>query len=348
MRIIWLTVAIAVCAAVAASGGSAARTAQVSVVASGLDHPQGIAFASDGSFYVTEMGTGGDSCYDEPDFIGFGPLGPACYGQTGAVTRIRNGQKTRVVEGLFSIGVFGGAVVTGPTSVAVRNGGGLLVTMTARSGCRSTDVYPWWARAQLGKLLSTQDGRHTRVVADLNAYECSENPDGGDRSSYPSAVLAAGNDVYVSDAGGESVLGLEGSELTTLGVTPGFGPFPLAIGPRGNLYVGVCNCDGEGKVFRVKPPNSPAEVAGGFGWITGLAFGGDGSFYVVSEHFDPNDPTVAHGDIVRITADGTRTTVLPQGTLEWPGQAAWGPDGALYVVNHAQFASAGEVVRIKP
>jgi hypothetical protein len=43
-----LRAVLAVCAAVATSTG-AARTLQVGVVASGLEHPMGISFASDGS-----------------------------------------------------------------------------------------------------------------------------------------------------------------------------------------------------------------------------------------------------------------------------------------------------------
>ena len=349
-KIIFMACALVAVAALGAATAGAERRAEVSVVASGLEHPGGIAAAPDGGLYVTEMGHGGDTCYDEPDFIGFGPLGPACYGQSGAITRIKkNGQKDRVVDGLFSIGVVGGAFTVGPTGVAVMDDGQLLVTMMARSNCRTTDIYPWWARAQIGKLLLVRTDRHTRVAADVNGFECRENPDGAAATSYPIAVVTDRGRAFVADSGGDDILEWKGSKLRTFGVSlPGFAPTSLALGPDGALYAGVCNCVGEGKILRFVAGQAPTVFADGFGWVTGLAFGRDGSLYVVEETFDPNDGTVAHGDVVRIARNGTRTTIVPQGTLEWPSQAVWGPDQALYVINHAVFSPTGEVVRIKP
>ena len=99
MRRIMLLIAVAAAAAAVFAGtGTAQTAAKITTVASGLDHPNGIAFAPDGTMYVTEMGHGGDACYAEPNFIGLGDLGPICYGQTAGVSRIKNGHRDRIVD----------------------------------------------------------------------------------------------------------------------------------------------------------------------------------------------------------------------------------------------------------
>ncbi|HEU4842924.1 MAG TPA: hypothetical protein VFT05_01565, partial [Burkholderiaceae bacterium] len=55
----------------------------VTVIATGLSNPRGIAFAPNGQLYVTEAGRGGNG---ECRFLGDGQY--ACYGETGALTRI--------------------------------------------------------------------------------------------------------------------------------------------------------------------------------------------------------------------------------------------------------------------
>ena len=74
-----------------------ALAASVDVVMSGLDNPRGLAFAADGSLYVTESGRGGTSPCIPIRGVAF------CYGATGAISRLHRGQQERVVEGLPSI-----------------------------------------------------------------------------------------------------------------------------------------------------------------------------------------------------------------------------------------------------
>jgi glucose/arabinose dehydrogenase len=344
MRRIMLLVAVAAVAAAALASTATGRTAaRITAVASGLDHPNGIAFAQDGTMYVSEMGHGGDACYAEPNFLGFGDLGTACYGQTGAISRIKNGRRDRIVDRLFSMGVFGGAVSVGPTDVAVDAKGQLLIVMAARAACQPTDIYPWWARAQIGKLLSTTNGKHVRVKADIGGLQCARGTGG----SYPGGIAADSDRTYVADGGSGDMLMLQGSKLSSLGSVAEAYPLSVAIGPDGAVYAGVCNCSGTGKVLRYTPNKPPTVVADGLGWVTGIAFGPDGTLYVADEHFDESDPTAAHGEVLKVGKNGAVTAVLPQGRLEWPGHIVTGPDGALYVVNHAQWAAAGEILRIK-
>jgi len=344
MRRIMLLVAVAAAAAAIFAGtGTAQTAAKITTVASGLDHPNGIAFAPDGTMYVTEMGHGGDACYAEPNFIGLGDLGPICYGQTAGVSRIKNGHRDRIVDRLFSMGAFGGAVSVGPEDVAVDRTGQLLILMAARAECQPTDIYPWWAKAQLGKLLSTTTGKHVRVMADIAGRRCAS----GAHETYPAGLAADGSRTYIADGNSGDMLMLQGANLRSLGTVSDAVPLSVAIGPDGAVYAGVCSCSGTGKVVRFVSGKPPAVVADGLGWVTGIAFGPDGTLYVADEHFDESDPTAAHGEVLRVGKNGAVTAVVPQGRLEWPGHLVTGPDGALYVVNHAQWAAAGEILRIK-
>ena len=87
-----LGVALGVASPALASGGSS----PISVVASGLDSPRHLAFGDRGDLFVTEAGRGGPTT---PCFVG--GEGPACWGATGAVTKVdRWGRQSRIVDGL--------------------------------------------------------------------------------------------------------------------------------------------------------------------------------------------------------------------------------------------------------
>jgi glucose/arabinose dehydrogenase len=91
-------------------------------------------------------------------------------------------------------------------------------------------------------------------------------------------------------------------------------------------------------------------VATGFTHIVDLAFGPDGSLYVLEiakngllAAFNTNDWT---GALIRIAPDGTRTELVP-GVLTAPGGVAVGSDGTLYVTNNSIYSNSGEVIRIR-
>src|SRR5687768_3126063 len=80
------------------SGGGGAGGA-LKVVADGLDNPRGIGFGPDGALYVAEAGAGGP-----PPCVSGGPEGgEACFGRSGAVTRITRHSQKRVLKGLPSV-----------------------------------------------------------------------------------------------------------------------------------------------------------------------------------------------------------------------------------------------------
>jgi hypothetical protein len=339
-RIIFLTAVLAAIAGLLTATASARGTVTISTVATGLDHPNGLAFGADGTLYIAEMGHGGDTCYAEPNFVGLGDLGPACYGRTGAVTRIKAGHRGRVVVGLFSVGVFGGLLALGPNGVAVDDRGHLLVTTATPGPCRAPGFFSGWAEAQMGKLLAPA-GSRIGVVADLSGYACGHDAEG----SLPIGLASRHGAIGITDAGSGDIYTFRGNALTRL-VRLGaeFSPTSITPGPDGSWYVGVCNCSGQGSVIRVLADGHTTTFADGFGWITAVAAARGGVLYVVDEQFD--DQGIGHGEVVKLGPGGARTTVVPFGLLEFPSQAAVGPDGALYVTNHTQSSPTGEVLRI--
>ena len=119
-----------------------ARAARLTVVAGGLDNPRGIGFGPDGALYVAESGSGGSGpCVPSPEG------GEACFGRTGAVTRITKRSQHRVLTGLPSVAEAGG-VATGP--------GGSLRPGPSRQ--YSTEMCTWSSWRRVGLQLQGSEG----------------------------------------------------------------------------------------------------------------------------------------------------------------------------------------------
>jgi glucose/arabinose dehydrogenase len=100
------------------------------------------------------------------------------------------------------------------------------------------------------------------------------------------------------------------------------------------------------RVWRVLPDGSKTIYADGLTQVTDLAFGPDGSLYVLQHAAAPffGGP----GSIVRIAPNGARTIVDTLGRLNHPAGLVVGPDGALYVANFSIAPDVGEVLKIVP
>ena len=85
----------------------------------------------------------------------------------------------------------------------------------------------------------------------------------------------------------------------------------------------------------------------GFKMIMDMAFAKDGSLYVLQY---ASSPFVIGGPglIVKVSPNGTRTTLETGAALQQPAGLAIGKDGALYVSNKTVTPGGGEVLRILP
>lgn len=334
------------------------------VIAQGLNNPRGLAFGPDGSLYVAEAGKGGSGpCSKSPEG------GQSCFGTTGAITQIKNGQQTRIVTGLPSVAGQGGMQASGPSDVAVHGNGNVYVTVQGVDSS-SPKVFgdtPLW------HLIRLQGNGMFQQIADFYTYEAQHNPDGREINSDPYAVLALPGMEIVADAAANDLLKVSANgQISTLAVFPtrmekGPGgqeipmesvPDALALGPDGSYYVGELTGFpfpvGGARVYNVPADGGqPQVVASGFTNIIGLAFGSDGSMYVLEltkgglGNVNPKDPSTMTGALIRVAPDGTRTTVASDG-LVMPAGLAIGSDGSIYVSNFGVLAGAGQVVKINP
>lgn len=216
------------------SGTKAVEAASLSVVADGLDNARGLGFGPDGSLYVTESGLGGDgACVSSPSVQNQ----PLCSGNTGAVTRVKDGKQERVITGLPSLARSPSQVEgAGPQDIKFDGFGTayLLIGFAGNPSTRDTDLNAAGGNLNspdallnspgLGKLYKgdINTGSWTSI-ADFAAYELANDPDGGAGTLDPNGALITnpyalaikGNTAYVADAGGNSLytLGLDGSNL---------------------------------------------------------------------------------------------------------------------------------------
>jgi hypothetical protein len=346
-------------------GGSQPR-----VVAQGLDNPRGLAFGPDGALYVAESGRGGADCViPAPE-----GEGTNCFGTTGAITRIDvgHGGQERVVEALPSIASPEGGEASGPSDISFGKRGRGFFTVGLGGDPALREQFP--QTAGMAKLYVLKHGGEVKPIADLGAFEAANNPDadqpGSAVDTNPNSVDASWHKLAVADAGGNDVLAVSKRKgISVLGVIPfTTAPAPPGIpdvpegtplptqsvptsivrGPDGAYYVGQLTGFpfpvGGASVWRIEPGSAPEVYASGFTQITDLAFGRDGSLYVLEIATGSLAGPPTPGALIRVAPDGERSELAP-GTLMGPTGLALG-HRAAYVSNHGAEAGAGEVVRI--
>ena len=350
------------------SGGSGG----LKVVAEGLDNPRGIGFGPDGALYVAESGSGGAGpCVASPE----DPEVEACFGRSGAVTRITKRSQQRVLSGLPSVAEEGGVAATGPVDLGFSGWTGYLLVGNPGGGTESREQFGPGAR-RFGKLLKV-DLRGIRSVADFPAFEEANNPDGvpaaeGGVDSNPNGLLVRKGARYVTDAGGNDLLKVDHKgRISVVAVFPTQPveappdipdlppvidaqavPTSVVKGPDGAFYVGQLTGFpfpvGGASVFRVVPGHDPEVFAGGFTNIIDIAFDKRGRLYVLEIATGgllntPPDQLPA-GRLVRVNRDGSQTTLASEG-LNAPGGFVLG-HGAAYITNNSILSDAGQVVKV--
>lgn len=335
------------------------------VVASGLDNPRHLSFNPHGELFVAEAGRGGAGpCVP-------GPEGEACFGATGAVTRISPGRQQRVLDGLASVAAPGGAGASGPTGIQVTGRQKYVLSMgLGNDPARRADLGP--QASTLGTVLTGTFASRPRVLADLAAYEAgAPGADGAD--SNPGGLTGGPSGVVIADAGANRVLSARPngsvSVLAQLPDRPAPAPpflglpsgatipaqsVPTSVtqGPDGAWYVseltGFPFPAGGSVIWRVVPGQAPTQYATGLTNVTDLAWY-RGRLYAV-QLADSGLLTaqgLPTGSLVRVQRGGSsHTTVV--GGLTAPYGVAFAGSGKrsyAYLTTCAMCAGQGQVIK---
>ncbi|KRE39170.1 hypothetical protein ASG73_02155 [Janibacter sp. Soil728] len=364
----------ALAAALVALPGAAAADPGYTVVASGLDNPRHLSLGPGNDLFVAEAGVGGDGpCIDTAE-------GPACFGMSGAITRIdvNKGTQSRVLTGLPSLGSAPsddpaapprGSNATGPQDVMAQGSKTLVLTIGLGNDPAVRTEHP--ELAQMGTLRTGTIGSSTTtLVADLAAHEAAHNPvpptDAPD--SNPTGFTQVGSGYVVADAGGNDLIEVakDGSMTTHatfqaqmatappfLGLPPGTKipaqavPTSAITGPDGSLYVsqltGFPFEKGLANIYKVDSSGAVSVYASGLTNVTDLAFGPGGVLYAVQIASEGllGGPV---GSVVSIPKGGGDASVVAGGLFAPYGIAITGQ--TAYVTAGSVAPGGGQVIAL--
>ena len=386
MRASKLVVSVVLALAAALASPAWAAPAKVDVVARSLDAPRHLAFGARGDLFVAEAGRGGSGpCFvagEGPACMGASGAVTEI-DRRGHQFRIASGLASfaNTVPDPNPMGVTPnpigphGITVLGADQVFVTNGGptepmdnagNLILRETLAAQNPAANLF--------GRLLWIKHHGRVRSIADIWAFERDVNPDAGVGNpavdSNAVDVLFDRGRFVIADAGGNAIdrASFFGrvSNLAVFANRTVPNPFPpppatidmqavptsVVEGPDHQYYVsqltGFPFPPGGANVYRVDPRSgNPTVFASGFTNIMDLAFGRDGTLYVL-EISHSGLLSGADGAIFAIPRKGPQRQIeLPPGTLTAPGGITVGRDG-LYVSNQTFVPGEGQVLRIQP
>jgi hypothetical protein len=371
-------VAIAVALSLALASPALAQGAEfTTVLEGGLDAPRGLTFGPDGVLYVAEAGKGGpDACVLHVELA---PEEPGiCYGATGGISAIADGQATRIIDGLSS-GVTPTGEVLGASDVAVDAMGTVWFTVGLGGSGEYRENIPDGFGEDQGFLFKGDGEGGYAKVADLVAYEVENNPDAdqpgnAEPDSNVNSVLVSDHGTAVADAGGNSLVLVGADGALSLGavwpvvmttfppdsedmIPVDAVPTSVVMGPDSVYYVGQLTgfpfTPGAASVYRVAPGEDPAVYASGFTNIIDLAFDPDGALYVLEiAHFGlltpPPEGSPPIGGLWRVPAGGGDPELLSD-SLAMPGGMAINDAGVVHISTCASCPpGAGGIVSFTP
>jgi hypothetical protein len=349
-----------------------AQAASFTVVADGLNNPRRLSFGPDGALYVAEAGTGGtDATAIAPE------LGTSLgLGNTGSITRIKDGIQTRVVTGLPSFGIYpiGGSLpdqigdilpAVGPHDVVFDGAGKAYVLNGFATTTDERDRLRQGYAVDLGQLTSYNIGptgwTSDPFRVDLVSFEALDNPDNGDFLNNPFDLEFRNNKFYVVDSGGNTFYSIDRAGTIQLehvfqteivnGVPVERVPTGMTIGPDGTQYfteyTGNAATPGSARVYRSRLDGTLDILASGFTNIIGLDSDASGNLYVLEFDTTPGFNPALKGALTFLSSDGKerKTLVAPGEGLVFPNGVEVGNDGGLYVSNNGITNGTGQVVR---
>lgn len=337
---------------------SPALSANVTVLASGLNNPRGLAFGPDGDLYVAEGGTGGTASTVGQCTQVVPPVGPYTGGFTSRISKIDpNGVRTTVARGLPSSQTSPalGSLVSGVADVAFI--GDRLYALEAGAGC---------SHGLLGtdnSILRVNPDGTTTQVADLSQFLKSHpvakpNPDDFEPDGTWYSMVAVRGDLYAVEPNHGEIDRINpstGGIRRLIDVSARQGHIvPTALAYKGNFFFGNLGTfpvtPGSESLFKVTPSGQIKTWATGLTTVLGLAFGSHHRIYVLESMTAagfPGPGELGTGRVVRIDPSGAQTVIATG--LSFPTAMTLGPDGALYVSNLGFGGPApglGQILRI--
>jgi hypothetical protein len=328
-------------------------SANVAVIASGLDGPRGLKFGPDGNLYVAEAGSGGPIstvgiCTQVPS-----PVGPSFGGKTARISKITpQGIRTTVIDGLPSrMSSLIPPDYLGVADVAFYHNS--LYALLNGGGCShgNPDIPNGIIRVDI------EHGTR-EMVADLSAFFAAHpvaHPDPGDfePDGTPYSMIAAFGQLYIVEPNHGRLLKVnpagEVHQVVDVSLTEGH-IVPTALATDGaQFFLGNLSTfpivPGSAAVQTLSVGGQFTGYTGGFTTVVGLAFDGLHRLYALELSTAPGFPSPGTGKVVRVNPGGGTEDIATG--LVLPTAMTFGPDGALYVSNYgAAPPGAGQIVRI--
>ncbi|GHJ44110.1 hypothetical protein Cs7R123_14520 [Catellatospora sp. TT07R-123] len=355
-------------------GLPAAAAPGVTVLYWGLSNPRGLAFDADGDLYVVEAGRGADGAADPVCLPR--PQGEGCFGPTGAVGRLTPDGYERLVTGLPSLAGPDGTEAIGPTDIAFTRHGHSLLTIGLSEDPKVRAELPAPGQLMGGLFTLRRDPKswltlslYPELVADVAGYEALANPDRGEVDSNPQSVAYDPEGAVVSDAGANALFHVDpDGAVSTLAVLPnreavappsfglppgttvGMQTVPMGVAVHGGAYyvvelTGSPFPTGGARVWRIVPGQAPAVYAEGLTAAVDLAFGPDGSLYVLEfTHTSMFGPGRGIGALMRVRHAGA-TPELVLDDINFPGGLTI-RGGSAFLTDCSTCATGGRVLKV--
>ncbi|HBE48601.1 MAG TPA: ScyD/ScyE family protein [Cyanobacteria bacterium UBA11369] len=364
----------------------AAIGASLKILADGLNNARGLTFDSNGNLYVTEAGLGGQgACIPSPTNQGnlcYGTTGAVTKIENGKTERILTGLPSiALADGsgaagpndiefdangkpYILIGYGANPALRDPAFGNAELGKIIAANFETNTWKTIADLANYELannpdRADIGSnpLAFLIDGKQA-IAVDAGANNllgvATDGSDLEDFAVLPQQILT--NPIFPpSDA--QPFDPTQVPSPGNFGNAPPSGfpvqatPTGVAKGPDGAYYVSIFTGfpfpEGGAKIYRIGADKQPTIYADNFTQLTNLTFDPQGNLYALQYANQSAWKGNFDGSVIKISPQGTRTTLFSGNGLEAPSSLTIGPDGAIYVTNRSDRPGQGQVLRIE-